>query len=53
METRKIQTQLSWRPEMDFDMGLNATIEWYMDNQDWVKRVSEDNCYSGRLGLLE
>lgn len=32
----KLRTELNWQPSYrDFEQGLNATIEWYRDNEDW------------------
>jgi dTDP-glucose 4,6-dehydratase len=39
LTNQKLTRQTGWRPEMDFDRGLNATIEWYRTNQDWVQRI--------------
>lgn len=30
---------LGWRPKMDFEAALDATIEWYLKNDDWMKKV--------------
>ncbi len=35
----KLTRQTGWAPQMDFDRGLNATIEWYLANQAWIRRV--------------
>jgi dTDP-glucose 4,6-dehydratase len=35
----KIETELSWRPEISFYEGLMQTIEWYKSNPLWVERV--------------
>lgn len=35
----KIMTELGWEPEIPFDVGLVRTVEWYLNNLDWVKRV--------------
>jgi len=38
----KIKRQLGWTPEYDFEKGLEDTIKWYLENDQWVK-----NCISG------
>jgi len=55
LSSEKLTTETGWTPQMDFDRGLAATIEWYRDNQDWVRRVKSgeyqkfyDLNYSGR-----
>lgn len=35
----KLTGQTGWKPEMDFDEGLHATVTWYRKRHDWVKRV--------------
>ncbi len=35
----KVQKELGWSPEYNFEQGLKATIEWYKNNQDWWKRL--------------
>jgi dTDP-glucose 4,6-dehydratase len=39
LTNQKLTRQTGWRPEMDFGKGLDATIEWYRTNQDWVQRI--------------
>ncbi len=35
----KLTKHTGWEPQMDFDRGLAATVDWYRSNQDWVNRV--------------
>ncbi len=35
LDSTKIRTELGWEPEIDFDDGIAATIDWYRDNRDW------------------
>lgn len=35
----KLSRETGWRPEMTFDEGLAATIQWYRENPDWVAHV--------------
>ena len=37
--SEKIQKELGWKPETDFETGLRYTIDWYINNMDWVKNV--------------
>ena len=39
LTNRKLTRQTGWRPQIDFDSGLDATIEWYRCNKEWVQRV--------------
>ena len=35
----KINRELGWKPERDFDEYLKSTVDWYMENQDWWRRL--------------
>lgn len=39
IDARKIKDQLGWEPSRSFDEGIKATIQWYLDHQDWWQRV--------------
>lgn len=36
MDFRKIERELGWRPKETFESGLHKTVQWYLDNQEWV-----------------
>ncbi|MCU0284986.1 MAG: dTDP-glucose 4,6-dehydratase [Acidobacteria bacterium] len=35
----KIKNELNWRPSVCFDDGLKKTIQWYLDNKEWIAHV--------------
>ncbi|MCA8941413.1 MAG: dTDP-glucose 4,6-dehydratase [Planctomycetes bacterium] len=35
----KIERELGWKPKHDFASGLEATVQWYLDNREWWERV--------------
>jgi len=39
MDPTKIETELGWKPEFNFDSGIKETIKWNLDNQKWLKNV--------------
>jgi dTDP-glucose 4,6-dehydratase len=39
IDARKIERELGWRPAETFASGLRKTVQWYLDNPDWVARV--------------
>jgi len=39
LDCSKIKEELGWEPEHDFKEGLERTVEWYLENQDWVEGV--------------
>ena len=40
IDASKISTELGWRPQETFETGLRKTVQWYLDNQDWVSAVT-------------
>ncbi|RTL12780.1 MAG: dTDP-glucose 4,6-dehydratase [Neisseriaceae bacterium] len=39
MDPTKIQSELGWQPQENFDSGIKKTVEWYLDNHEWVEHV--------------
>ena len=39
MDPTKIQTELGWQPQENFDTGIKKTVQWYLDNQEWVNHI--------------
>ncbi|HEX3684720.1 MAG TPA: dTDP-glucose 4,6-dehydratase [Bryobacteraceae bacterium] len=39
LTNRKLTRQTGWEPQMDFETGLAATVDWYRANQSWVQHV--------------
>lgn len=39
IDASKIQSELGWTPEESFETGLRKTVQWYLNNQEWVTRV--------------
>jgi dTDP-glucose 4,6-dehydratase len=39
IDNTKITSQLGWEPSYTFENGMNETIQWYLDNKDWVERI--------------
>jgi len=50
IDASKIQRELHWRPEHTFDQGMRATVEWYLNNQEWVENVLSSKYRMERLG---
>ena len=50
IDATKLETELGWKAEENFDTGIRKTIQWYLDNEWWWKPI-RDGRYSGeRLG---
>ncbi len=41
IDASKIQRELGWTPAHTFETGIRETIQWYLSNQEWVKRVKK------------
>jgi dTDP-glucose 4,6-dehydratase len=39
IDARKIERELCWRPAETFETGIRKTVQWYLNNQDWVAAV--------------
>ncbi|MCR9247891.1 MAG: phage tail assembly chaperone, partial [bacterium] len=39
MDSSKAARELDWRPQFTFEEGLQATVNWYLDNKTWWERV--------------
>jgi dTDP-glucose 4,6-dehydratase len=40
IDATKIQNELGWEPSLQFDEGISLTIDWYLENQDWLENVT-------------
>lgn len=40
IDASKINTELGWRPSVTFEEGLSKTIDWFLNNQDWLNNVT-------------
>lgn len=39
IDPEKIVTELGWYPETSFNEGIEKTIRWYLDNQEWIEKI--------------
>ncbi len=40
IDSRKLQRELGWEPEYQFEDGIEKTVRWYLDNQEWMDNVT-------------
>jgi dTDP-glucose 4,6-dehydratase len=40
IDPSKLISETGWRPETTFEVGLEKTVDWYLENQEWLKRVT-------------
>ncbi len=55
IDARKIERELGWKPTQSFETGIRKTVQWYLDNMDWVENITSgeyqkwlDTNYSNR-----
>lgn len=55
IDSTKLHKELGWEPSLQFEEGIEKTIKWYLDNQEWLDNVTSgdyqkyyDKMYSGR-----
>ena len=51
IDASKIARELGWQPAHDFESGLRATVEWYVNHRDWCVAVQSGRYQRERLGL--
>ena len=50
IDASKLQGELGWKPEHTFETGIEATVDWYLDNQAWVQRILDGSYRLERMG---
>jgi len=40
IDSRKISEELGWKPSLTFEEGLRKTVDWYLQNEEWLKHVT-------------
>ena len=53
IDAGKIQRELGWVPQETFASGLRKTVQWYLDNLDWCRRVQDGSYQRERLGAID
>ena len=52
IDASKIAKDLKWKPIETFESGIKKTVQWYLDNQGWCRRVQDGSYKRERLGLV-
>jgi dTDP-glucose 4,6-dehydratase len=45
MNIEKIYRELDWQPKYDLEEGLKKTVEWYLENTDWLQAIIKEKDY--------
>ena len=40
IDSRKLQSELGWEPSLQFEEGIERTVRWYLDNQNWMDNIT-------------
>ena len=51
INTTKIKKDLNWGPKETFDSGLTKTIKWYLENENWWKKIQKNIYKQERIGV--
>ncbi|WP_188400348.1 dTDP-glucose 4,6-dehydratase [Sporomusa sp. GT1] len=51
IDAAKIKRELGWMPVETFETGIVKTVEWYLANQEWCRRVTDGSYRRERLGV--
>lgn len=46
IDSSKLQQELGWTPSLQFEEGLTKTVEWYLENEEWLNNVTSGNYQS-------
>lgn len=49
LNSKKIRKKIKWRPKINFNKGITETIDWYIDNQQYLNKISK-KLFVNRLG---
>ena len=50
IDASKLQGELGWKPEHTFESGIETTVDWYLDHQEWVQRILDGSYRLERIG---
>ena len=51
IDPQRIRDELGWRPSVTVEEGLERTVQWYLDNEDWWRALQNRDGVGMRLGM--
>lgn len=55
IDSSKLQKELGWEPSLQFEEGIEKTVKWYLENEEWMNNITSgdyekyyENMYKGR-----
>ena len=52
VDTKKIKNDLGWTPKESFESGIKKTVYWYINNDQWWRKIKDSKYNQKRLGLI-
>ena len=40
IDSRKLKNELGWEPSLQFEEGIEKTVRWYLENEEWITRIT-------------
>ena len=53
IDSTKIKKELDWEPKESFETGIQKTVIWFLENQNWWEKIQKLNYKQQRLGILK
>ncbi|MDT8449821.1 MAG: dTDP-glucose 4,6-dehydratase [Wenzhouxiangellaceae bacterium] len=51
IDAARMRDELGWRPQVEFAAGLEQTVDWYLENERWWRRIQDGSYRGERLGI--
>lgn len=51
IDCTKIESELGWQPLETFESGMQKTVRWYLDNEEWINQIEGEKYQGERLGV--
>ena len=48
IDSRKLKNELGWEPSLQFEEGIEKTVRWYLENQEWMDQKYYESMYKNR-----
>jgi len=52
IDSTKIKNEIGWSPKESFQSGINKTVNWYLDNKKWWRKIQKNKYSQERLGKI-
>jgi dTDP-D-glucose 4,6-dehydratase len=52
IDATKIKNEINWIPKESFNSGIRKTIKWYLENEEWWRKIQNKSYNQERLGLI-